>query len=103
MHDFLVESNDCIINIAFNPPTEHTIITDCDFDASDDDVMCKPNQLWRRVHSSELVSISHNEVASDRWKDEFHEDIAIHSTPTKPSVKCCKMSLQWHQNKMQQE
>lgn len=70
IHDILEELDHEAITVAINPPHEDGAAdTDCDSDASDDEVTCNPDHPPRRILSSEVVSVDVN-IQEDDMDDE---------------------------------
>lgn len=89
------------MTVAINPPHEEPDAnTDCDSDASDDEVTCNPDHLPRRILSAEVNSIANKEPLEEN-KDINH-DLKSPSTSAEPSEKCQKHTrkYEWHHNKI---
>lgn len=93
VHDILEELDREATTVAINPPHEDGAAdTDCDSDASDDEVTCNPDHLPRRVLSSEVVSI-----AKIVQEDVMNYEPDAPSTSSQPPGKRRK-KYNWHNN-----
>lgn len=94
VHDILEEFDRESSTVAINPPHEDGAgDTDCDSDASDDEVTCNPDHLPRRILSSEVVSI-----APIVQEDNMNDEPDAPSTSSQPPGKRRKKNYNWHNN-----
>lgn len=89
IQDILAEKDDedCDeISVAIEPPTEEaTADTDCDSDASDDEVTCSTQHLPRRILLTNVLS-----------NDKSSETVPMETNP--PKKKLRKEKIIWHKN-----
>ena len=94
VHDILEELDHEATTVSINPPHEDGAAdTDCDSDASDDEVTCNPDHLPRRILTSEVVFVA----ASDQ-EDDTNDESATPSTSSQPPGKRRKRNYNWHNN-----
>ena len=90
VHDLLDELDRDTIDVTIVPPYEEPgADTDCDSDASDDEVTCNPDHLPRRILSTDVIISSPKKVTEDIDEDPLQE--ATHSSTSQQES--CEVSL----------
>ncbi|KAK3882653.1 hypothetical protein Pcinc_001907 [Petrolisthes cinctipes] len=86
IHDLLDDIDQETVTVAINPPHEEPDVnTDCDSDASDDEVTCNPDHLPRRILSAEVNSIANEEPLEEN--EDTNQDLESPSTSAEPPKK----------------
>ncbi|KAK4302449.1 hypothetical protein Pmani_025471 [Petrolisthes manimaculis] len=86
IHDLLDDIDQETVRVAINPPHEEPDAnTDCDSDASDDEVTCNPDHLPRRILSAEVNSIANEEPLEEN--EDTNHDLESPSTSAEPTKK----------------
>ncbi|KAK4292663.1 hypothetical protein Pmani_034580 [Petrolisthes manimaculis] len=101
IHDLLDNIDQETVTVAINPPHEEPDAnTDCDSDASDDEVTCNPDHLSLRILSAEVNSIANEEPLEEN--EDTNHDLESPSTSAEPPKKRKKRTrkYEWHQNKI---